>query len=358
MTKRFISKIALFVLITFLLGVIPGVAFGEQTQVDIYENQQLVRSVIFIVGIKEYFINGQTPGVRMDVAPYLDSDRTFVPVRYLGYALGVKEQDVGWSNAEQKASLRRGPHSVEMVIGSRTIITGGQPKEIDVAPQLRYARTFLPARYVAEGLGFEVEWRNLDGKDYVICWPKGEAKPEADIEKVKNYIDQVNTAPDVKPMSGILVTSEKDLEGISPVYVRPWPNLGTKVYKGYVKASDLPVKVDGYVVYSFGLKNARIEYEGEVIYEGEIVTIVADTQYFDLHIIEKNGQVRDRQPANVKQLGDSKWEIDFALQHTGELSDGKPPVDVNNVKYFVVNTHRIWPVDEIGLLFIDNPYQG
>ncbi|MGB9860581.1 MAG: stalk domain-containing protein, partial [Moorellaceae bacterium] len=109
MNKRAISRVSLFVLITLWLGTIPGVVLGEQAQVDIYENQQLVKSVIFIVGVNQYFINGQTPGVQMDVAPYLDNDRTFVPVRYLGYALGVREQDVTWSDAEQKAGLRRGP---------------------------------------------------------------------------------------------------------------------------------------------------------------------------------------------------------------------------------------------------------
>ncbi|MGB9859489.1 MAG: stalk domain-containing protein, partial [Moorellaceae bacterium] len=82
MRKSTVKKLGLFVLVAFLLGIIPGAVFGEQTQVDIYENQQLVKSVIFIVGVNQYFVNGQTPGVQMDVAPYLDNDRTFVPVRY------------------------------------------------------------------------------------------------------------------------------------------------------------------------------------------------------------------------------------------------------------------------------------
>ncbi|MGI9951297.1 copper amine oxidase N-terminal domain-containing protein [Moorellaceae bacterium AZ2] len=330
---------------------------GAETRVDVYENNQLVKSVVFVIGLNRYFINGEIPGVEMDVAPYIDSGRTFVPVRYLGYALGVKEEDIAWSSIEQKAGLRRGSHSVEIVIGSKVIVANGQLKEIDVAPQLRYARTFLPARYVAEGLGFEVEWRNIGGKDYVICWPKGEAKPEADIEKVKNYIDQVNTAPDVKPMNGILVTSVADLEGISPVYVWPWPDdKNTKVYKGYVKVTDLPVEVDKHVVYSIGLKNGQLDYRGEVYYEGEILTLVADTKYLDVHIVEKDGRVRTRQVDIARQLDNGRWELQYAVQDRGELSDGKPPVDVKNVKYFVVNTHADWRDREIGLLFIENPF--
>ncbi|WP_347489212.1 hypothetical protein ABDB91_18575 [Desulfoscipio sp. XC116] len=36
-------------------------------QVDIYDQQKdLVKSVVFLVGNDKYFINGQTPGVKMD----------------------------------------------------------------------------------------------------------------------------------------------------------------------------------------------------------------------------------------------------------------------------------------------------
>jgi hypothetical protein len=62
-----------------------------------------------------------------------------------------------------------------------------------VAPVLRESegRTYLPARYIAEGLGFEVDW---DGKNSaVICWPKGTARP--DVSDVIDYIKTPNQPP-------------------------------------------------------------------------------------------------------------------------------------------------------------------
>lgn len=48
---------------------------------------------------------------------------------------------------------------VEMVIGSKTMLVDGKPVEMDVAPQIvPPGRTMLPVRFVAEGLGAEVEW--------------------------------------------------------------------------------------------------------------------------------------------------------------------------------------------------------
>ncbi len=368
-----LKKVALLTLFALLTLSVPAMAAGEQikttegqakTQVDVYQGANLVKSVVFVVGLNRYFVNGQTPGVDMDVAPYIDQDRTFVPVRYLGYALGVKENDVNWDNALQKASLTLPPNTVEMTIGEKKIVANGQAKDIDVSPQLKLDRTFLPARYVAEGLGYTVKWVNEGGKDYVICWPQNE--PEPDISAVKEYVNslpvqnpfQPDVQPNVKPMNGTLVTSAAETEGVYPDYAWKWIAQEAKVYKGYVKASDLPVEVDNHIVYSIGLKDGRIEYEGEVLYEGKIITLISDTEYLDLHIIEKDGRVRERQVAQLRQLNDGKWELEYALQHPGELSDGKPPVDLKNVKYFVVDTYADWRDGQIGLLFIENPFNG
>jgi len=94
----------------------------------------------------------------MDVAPYIKSGRTYVPVRYLGYALGVAEADVVWDEGSQKVTLTKGDNVVELTIGSTTITVNGEAQTMDVAPEITNGRTMLPARYVAEGLGYVVGW--------------------------------------------------------------------------------------------------------------------------------------------------------------------------------------------------------
>ena len=143
-------------------------------QVNVYEDNQLVKSVVFRIGAPEYVVNGQTPGVKMDVAPFIESDRTFVPVRFLGNALGVTDSNIAWDNNTQTATLQ-GNVTLSMTIGQARIITNGQAKAIGVAPLLRSDRTFLPARYVAEGLGYEVAWD--EATQTVVCWPIGQEKP-------------------------------------------------------------------------------------------------------------------------------------------------------------------------------------
>ena len=47
---------------------------------------------------------------------------------------------------------------VELVIDQKTYHVNGVPKETDVAPFIKDARTFTPARVMAEGLGAKVDW--------------------------------------------------------------------------------------------------------------------------------------------------------------------------------------------------------
>lgn len=52
----------------------------------------------------------------------------------------------------------RVPQVVEMWIGKKQYAVNGQQREMDVAPFIQGGRTFVPVRFVAEGLGAKVDW--------------------------------------------------------------------------------------------------------------------------------------------------------------------------------------------------------
>lgn len=158
----------------FTITMATGAMAEQKEQVDVYEKNKLVKSVVFIQGKNEYFVNGQTPGVKMDAAPYETSGRTYVPVRYLGNALGVTDQNISWDTKSNKAKLILNDKSAELTIGLKQIVASGQSKAVDAAPELKNNRTYLPARFVAEALGFDVTFVN----GMVLCWPTGEPQPD------------------------------------------------------------------------------------------------------------------------------------------------------------------------------------
>ena len=109
-------------------------------------------TVKFVIGDKNYTVNGVN--YTMDVAPYVDSGRTFVPIRYLANALGVNPENIYFNNDTQSAILLKDGTSVEFTIGSNVMKLGSVSIPMDVAAQVVNGRIMLPARYVANAFGY------------------------------------------------------------------------------------------------------------------------------------------------------------------------------------------------------------
>jgi len=110
--------------------------------------------VKFTIGQTSYVVGDRSN--TMDAAPFVSHGRTLVPIRYLAGALGAHTT---WDDATRTVIITRGPAlHLEMVVGSRTINVNGRLSQMDVSPAIVDGRTYLPARYVAEPLGYTVEW--------------------------------------------------------------------------------------------------------------------------------------------------------------------------------------------------------
>jgi hypothetical protein len=109
--------------------------------------------VDFTIGENRYFVNGQV--TETDAASFIENGRTYVPVRYPGDSLGASVQ---WDAETRTVVLTKDSVEVRLVIGSDTITVAGESQAMDVVPLIRNGRTFLPARYVAEALGYQVAW--------------------------------------------------------------------------------------------------------------------------------------------------------------------------------------------------------
>ncbi|MFZ5633372.1 MAG: copper amine oxidase N-terminal domain-containing protein [Bacillota bacterium] len=113
-------------------------------------------SAAFVIGSTTFKLNGveQT----MEVAPYIKGDRTYLPLRYVGYALGIADANMLWDQATQKVTLIKGNTIVQLTIGSNILMVNGMPITMDVAPEISNDRTCLPIRFVAQVFGASVGW--------------------------------------------------------------------------------------------------------------------------------------------------------------------------------------------------------
>lgn len=110
----------------------------------------------FVVGSKSYYASGKP--FDMDAAPFIENGRTFVPVRFLAYALGVPDSGIVWSPSAKTVSLRKDNVIVEMAVGGNILYVNSQRQQMDVSPVIQDGRVYLPARFVAEAFGYEVSW--------------------------------------------------------------------------------------------------------------------------------------------------------------------------------------------------------
>lgn len=95
----------------------------------------------------------------MDAAPYVNSaNRTMVPLRFLGNALGVSDDNITWDSRSQMAKLKQGDKTLEFMVDSFSYVADGQIKQMDTVPELTGGRVMLPARYVVEAFGYNVYW--------------------------------------------------------------------------------------------------------------------------------------------------------------------------------------------------------
>ena len=93
--------------------------------------------------------------IGFDSDPFLENDRTFVPMRKIFEKLGAT---IEWDDATQTVTGTKGDTVVKLTIGNATATINGEARTLDAVPQLRNERTMIPLRFVAEALGCKVDW--------------------------------------------------------------------------------------------------------------------------------------------------------------------------------------------------------
>ncbi len=111
---------------------------------------------VFKIGATSYTLNGNA--VNIDVAPFIQDSRTFLPLRYVANALGVADSNIMFDPTTQKVTIIKGSLVAQFTIGSMTMLLNGAAITMDTAPEITSGRTCLPIAWVAEALNASVKW--------------------------------------------------------------------------------------------------------------------------------------------------------------------------------------------------------
>ena len=126
-------------------------------------------SVVMTLGSTEMIVNNQLVDMK-DAAPFAQDNRTFVPFRALGEALGAK---VDYDQDAKTVTYKLGSSEIVMTLDSKDYTVNGVKKTMDVAPFAKDNRTYVPVRFVGEGLGFTVTGlTNANGQYVAVAFTK------------------------------------------------------------------------------------------------------------------------------------------------------------------------------------------
>jgi hypothetical protein len=145
---------------SFFTSVFPNDTYA--TTVDVATvatgagNNTTSGTAVFTIGQTSYTLNGTS--VTMDVAPFIQDSRTFLPLRYVANALGVADSNIMWDPISQKVTIIKGSSVAQFTIGSTTMLINGAAVTMDTAPEITDGRTCLPVAWAAEALGAQIAW--------------------------------------------------------------------------------------------------------------------------------------------------------------------------------------------------------
>ena len=91
--------------------------------------------------------------------PYVNKDnRVMIPVRPVVTALGIPDDGIKWDQETKTATVTNFVNEVQITLGKDEVLVNGEPQKMDTAAEIKHGNIFLPARYLIEGLGYDVGW--------------------------------------------------------------------------------------------------------------------------------------------------------------------------------------------------------
>lgn len=105
------------------------------------------------------FVEGESLNLAQEV-PIIVNSRTLVPLRKLLVGLGVPDntENIQWIGETREVKVNYNGVKIELAIDNSKAYINGKEYTLDSAPIIHRDRTYLPARFVGEALGYTITW--------------------------------------------------------------------------------------------------------------------------------------------------------------------------------------------------------
>ncbi|MCL2619803.1 MAG: N-acetylmuramoyl-L-alanine amidase family protein [Defluviitaleaceae bacterium] len=167
MMNKFIQNVTKLLIYSVVFFGFLGV-FGQQAQANPMAGARIVNLAL----------NGQVLPA-FDTPSFILGGRTFVPVRYVFEAM---DATVDFQPEQQRITIAHNQSTIIMHVGDYQFRHDNAMHTMDVAPQIINNRTMVPVSFVAEAIGFDVDWNNETSTVYLTYNGNDEETAEQPIE--------------------------------------------------------------------------------------------------------------------------------------------------------------------------------
>ncbi len=186
MNKMF-RKVSFILAIIFMTSVVaPNINIAAT-----YNTSIVYGTVAIKIGSSNALVNGAYRSVdnsNMNVVPFISSDRTMVPLRFVSEALGA---NVNYNPANKMITITSGNININLTSGSNVMTVNNRSITMDTAATIANDRTFVPLAYVAEAFGMN---RFYNDGLIVISPQNTPVNAASDAETVKYLNSQLASA--------------------------------------------------------------------------------------------------------------------------------------------------------------------
>jgi len=145
---------------------------------EVKEKNLTKHSYTFVIGKKTYntMSNGSEANKEMDVAPFIENNRTMLPLRCIAQLLGA---EVEWNKKTRTASFTKDGLRADIQIdGNKIVLSNGKVIKLDIKVRIVSGRIILPLTNISQlfglsngnlddGISQDIEWDNAN-KNVII----------------------------------------------------------------------------------------------------------------------------------------------------------------------------------------------
>ncbi|WP_158299315.1 phosphodiester glycosidase family protein [Paenibacillus antri] len=232
----------------------------------------IVVSLTFVLFL---FLTGGPSALAVSVGVLKDTDRIYVPVRYLSEQFGY---EATWNPHDQRITLSNQQNTVILQVNSRTVHLNGEAVTTDASPFIKSGITFIPLRLVSDAMGIAVTW---DDQRFQVELMKDGTKVVLPVMTEQRWNETVERSPIQNKAHTILVQKKKISANVVTVdLLHPKVSLKVAVAEGKVgNVSELKeiaadngaaVAINGTFFDAYTESSIKSPY-GYIVAEGEIV---------------------------------------------------------------------------------------